>query len=141
MKFDPLVTYTDMVRNELTVIYRGSDGRYYVEDVDRPGEWNMSCHSFTEAMLSLNHALEFWQEKMGPRIFDNPRTARIDGVHYMVGDEKAGPFMRGFGGSKFHITFNDGRQVTTTNLWCQGDIPKALRDKLPDNAVFTPRVQ
>ena len=42
----------------------------------------------------------------------------------------------GCAGRRFWIRFNDGRTITTNNLWCQGTIPEDFRDKLPDNAEF-----
>jgi hypothetical protein len=62
----------------------------------------------------------------------------VDHVHYLVlpdPPKNYGGFV-GFGGAKFVIKLNDGREVTTHNLWCQGDIPELWRTKLPDNAVF-----
>lgn len=64
------------------------------------------------------------------------RSVIVDGTHYMLGDELAGPFMRGFGGSRFRIIFSDGHLATSTNLWCQGRIPDRFRERLPDNATF-----
>lgn len=59
----------------------------------------------------------------------------VDGVHYTIGNERDSA-MRGCGGARFKIKFNDGREVESTNLWCQGNIPPHLRDRLPDNARF-----
>lgn len=58
----------------------------------------------------------------------------IDGECYHIGDENAHPCFRGFGGDKFVIKFNNGKTVTTTNLWHNGTIPKELNVK--DNAKF-----
>lgn len=63
-------------------------------------------------------------------------VVRVDGVHYVMGDEDAGRAMRGFGGRAFLIAFHNGRRVWSTNMWCQGDIPDHWRDRLPDNAAF-----
>ena len=83
----------------------------------------------------------FWDEKV--KAFNkktevnSPIPAIINGTHYMVHPDVPGktPF-RGFGGREFKIRFNDGKEIVTHNLWCQGDIPESHRDKLPDNAVF-----
>lgn len=83
----------------------------------------------------------FWDEKV--KAFNNGRgindsmVAIIDGNHYTVLQDIQGktPF-KGYGGREFKIRFNDGKEVVTHNLWCQGDIPESHRDKLPDNAVF-----
>ena len=58
----------------------------------------------------------------------------VNNNHYVIGP--ATGYQGGFGGAKFNIKFNDGREVTTTNLWMQGDIPERFRDRLPNNAVF-----
>lgn len=86
----------------------------------------------------------FWTEKL--EIRDDSNTVRVKGVHYIIGPEKLknehklSPYMRnavrGHGGAKFMVYFNDGRIVETNNLWCQGDIPDGFRDRLPDNATF-----
>jgi hypothetical protein len=67
---------------------------------------------------------------------DEPGMARIKGVHYVVGDEKASWVVRGFDGQRFVIRFKDGRVVTTHNLWHQGEIPEVWKSELPDNAEF-----
>ena len=74
----------------------------------------------------------FWDDLL--RIKDEPTTVRADGKHYVVGE----PNERwpGFGGSRFVISFNDGREVETCNLWSQGDIPTRFKDRMPDNAKF-----
>lgn len=137
MKFDPCVHYEKVVENKITIVYRGNDSRFYVADTDTPSEWHSSHPSFTSAMESLKHTREFWEKKMAPAIRDDKRTVRVEGTHYMVGDEKANPRgFRGFGGALFLIEFDDGRRVSSTNLWCQGTIPKALSLDLPDNAKF-----
>lgn len=77
----------------------------------------------------------FWEQYIHDK--DQPEIARIDGQHYVIGDEPTTPnFMCGFGGRRFLIRFNDGRVVSTTNLWSQGEIPQRLRQILPDNAKF-----
>lgn len=66
----------------------------------------------------------------------------IDGCHYMLGAESAphGIGMRGFGGRKFTIIYlKDGREITTTNLWTQGIIPKRFLAAFPNNAKFKSR--
>lgn len=76
----------------------------------------------------------FWEEKLS--IADNPNTVRVKGVHYFIHPDTEDGRFSGFGGSRFIIKFNDGREVTTRNLWCQGGIPKRFRTLLPDNATF-----
>ena len=59
----------------------------------------------------------------------------VNGVCYHMGDENEKSYFRGFGGARFVIEFlSDGHRVTTTNLWCQGDIPERFYKS--DNAVF-----
>jgi hypothetical protein len=77
----------------------------------------------------------FWWEKVD--YADKPWVARIDGTHYIIGREPASPDeFQGFGGAEFRIRFHDGREVTSHNLWCQGDIPPHFRNRLLDNAEF-----
>lgn len=71
------------------------------------------------------------------KIKDRPDVVRVKDVHYMVGGETNEPTLwRGFGGDKFHIRFLDGREVKSTNVWCQGHIPDHFKTRLPDNAEF-----
>lgn len=84
---------------------------------------------------SLCFSCNFWQEWV-ERDEADPLSVRVDGCHYHIGDEKSSSSFRGFGGRLFSIRFFDGREVTTTNLWCQSDIPTHFRDRLPDNAEF-----
>lgn len=81
------------------------------------------------------HSCDFWLGHV--RDAAKPEVARIDGTHYRIGKENANPDgFRGFAGQRFKIKFSDGREVETTNLWCQGAIPERFRNRLPDNAQF-----
>lgn len=97
-------------------------------------------HSHTQMLTECGKCWDcyFWSEKVGwitdPHYAD--RVARIDGHHYVISPEDGNRGMRGFGGQRFVIAFNDGRQVTTTNLWHQGEMPAFWRERLPDNARF-----
>lgn len=96
------------------------------------GNWN-EAHATKLADESLCTHCAFWLEKVaGATAAD---VVRVDGSHYRIADEKRAG-MRGFSGQSFTIKFRDGREVTTTNLWCQGAIPMRFRDRLPDNAEF-----
>jgi len=75
-----------------------------------------------------------WRERLS-RI-GNPNTAIIDDTFYTIGDENDPSPFRGFGGDKFVIRFKDGREVTTTNLWCGGKISEYWKPKFPNNADF-----
>lgn len=77
----------------------------------------------------------FWAQKCF--IKNDPRTVRVDGEHYYIGaDDEVPSYCRGYGGRRFKIRFRDGREVETSNLWCQGTIPPHFLDVLPDNAEF-----
>lgn len=75
-----------------------------------------------------------WCERLS--LVGNPDVAIIDGTMYTIGDENSKDPFRGFGGDKFVIKFKDGREVTTTNLWCGGHISEHWRPQFPDNANF-----
>lgn len=89
-------------------------------------------HEKTESGECFSCSL--WKKRLS--LVDNPNVAIIDGVFYTIGDENSTDPFRGFGGDKFVIKFKDGREVTTTNLWCGGDIPEAWKPKFPNNADF-----
>ena len=57
-----------------------------------------------------------------------------DWEHYLIGLEDAVGF-RGFGGHKFVVEWYDPDRpdTTTTNLWCQGEIPENMRDRFTVN--------
>lgn len=66
----------------------------------------------------------------------SPNSVRADGEHYFICRDDVPQRARGFGGQRFKITFTNGREVTTCNLWHQGEIPPHFRSKLPDNATI-----
>ncbi|MFI0929674.1 hypothetical protein ACH4TP_37985 [Streptomyces sp. NPDC021012] len=93
----------------------------------------------------------YWQEKTewadnGDRVpahisgDDLNLVARIDGKHYMVGpmNHTRPAHWLGYGGTVFTFRFHDGREITSNDVWAQGDIPQRWRDRLPDNAVIVP---
>ena len=75
-----------------------------------------------------------WRERLP--LVGNPDVAIIDGTFYTIGDENSKSPFRGFGGNKFVIRFKNGREITTTNLWCGGNIPETWKPKFPNNADF-----
>lgn len=79
---------------------------------------------------------KYWQQRQEWK--NNPKSLRIDGVQYWLGDDE--PFTpkrwKGFGGRKFTIRRLTGEVIETDNLWYNGDIPEAMREQLPDNAEF-----
>lgn len=77
-----------------------------------------------------------WEETLPRR--DDPHIVRVKGTQYVIGEERDNGGFRGYGGARWNIEFFDGRRVTSTNLWCNGDIPPHYRDQLPDNASFVP---
>lgn len=77
-----------------------------------------------------------WGEKYKAFLKDNDTDiAVIDGTFYKICPNQPDKKTSGFGGREFNIHFA-GKTVTTTNLWCGGDIPDIYRDKIPDNAKF-----
>ena len=68
-------------------------------------------------------------------------VARVNGVHYVVKPyDRTGPdrFL-GFGGQVFTFRFHDGREITSNDVMCQGEIPARWRARLQDNAVIVPQ--
>lgn len=100
------------------------------------GSWDQPCvDELQEAGLCFH--CSFWQPKISAAANRDPNAVRVKGVHYWIGDESSrARWFRGFAGQRFRIRFHDGREVTTTNLWCQGAIPERFRPQLPDNAEF-----
>lgn len=88
----------------------------------------------------------FWGEKVqwlnnNDLTGDNQKAVRINGVHYVIGQEDPdNSFIKGYGGRKFVIQFKSGphkgKVIETKNLWHQGEIPEELIYILEDNAVF-----
>ena len=90
-----------------------------------------------EKHLCFRCANWLWQHEL-----DRTKTARlgnvaiINGKHYVLNPSNGGNWPSGFGGARFKIRFNDGREVVCNNLWHQGEIPEHLRHLFPDNAAF-----
>jgi hypothetical protein len=85
---------------------------------------------------SLCFLCSFWEQWVERDREGDENIVRVEGTHYHIGDENSRSGFRGFGGSRFHIRFDDGREVISTNLWHQGTIPDHYRARLPDNATF-----
>ena len=84
--------------------------------------------------FDCNHFMRLFRQ-IDPN--DLGSSIRVDGVHYQAGDyfePKVGNGIKGYGGSPFVFKFKDGTIRCSTDVWCQGDIPVHLKDKLPDNA-------
>lgn len=71
---------------------------------------------------------DFWNKAL------DDEAIIVNGECYHIGPEDFPAIFRGFGGRKFVIQFNDGRKITTTNLWNQGEIPEEFHRE--DNAVI-----
>lgn len=69
---------------------------------------------------------------------DSKDTVRINGEHYAIGDGET--VSLGMGGTSHTIRFDDGRLVTTKDLWHQGTIPAQFKNVMPDNAKFATRI-
>ena len=95
--------------------------------------------SGTEPELDPNFLREYWQFRIDQK--DDPRQVRVDGKVYWLGPDYASTPKqhKGFAGQEFRLRFFDGREVTTHDLWLNGEIPKEYREELPDNAVFLDR--
>lgn len=81
---------------------------------------------YTEACSTACFRKAFWQEAL------DDTAIIINGNCYHIAPAQ-GTF-KGFGGGKFHIIFNDGREVITTNLWHNGAIPEEYKKE--NNARF-----
>ena len=79
---------------------------------------------------------KFWMIKIKNYKKSPENFAIIDHTMYFIGNENENSVFHGFGGRKFRIRFNNGREITTTNLWHNGDIPEKYQPDLKDNAVF-----
>jgi hypothetical protein len=78
----------------------------------------------------------FWAKEAA----DHPGAVVVGHTHYRIQPDRPvrDADLAGHAGRTFHIRFHDGREVTTRNLWHQGTIPPAWRDRLPDNAEWVP---
>lgn len=80
---------------------------------------------------------EFWEMQLT----DRDRALVINGKHYRIGSGNGRSVQdvgfKGFGGRKFQIQMLDGSEpFDVDDLWFQGPIPAAHRDRLPDTARF-----
>lgn len=89
-----------------------------------------TIHTINDPLNFICFDCSFWLSKLGH--YDDPNHVRIDGHYFVVADGSHA----GFGGREFKIVRNDGRELTTKDLWCLGKIDALFVDRLPDNAVF-----
>ena len=80
---------------------------------------------------------DFWM-KLTEKYRTRNDSFVCNGTHYTIGQEfpRDARGFRGFGGAPHLILFDDGRQIFSTNVWTQGDVPKSLRYLARDNAEF-----
>ena len=79
---------------------------------------------------------DFWEEHKRYDDAHPDEFVIINGTHFMISPEDQNG-MRGFDGRKFTIKFNNGKKITTTNLWHQGEIPEHFKHYWPkDTAKF-----
>lgn len=67
----------------------------------------------------------------------NPKqVVTPDYGHYVIGSGGGSSSTKGFGGTRWRVTFNDGRVVQTDDLCQQGPIPEWMRDRFTPNATL-----
>lgn len=89
-------------------------------------------------LAGLCRTCYFWDEKIRWKLEGNKDVVIANHVHYMVRRDGEGIMggLLGYGGRRWLIKWQDGREMVTHNLWCQGPIPEEYWDQLPDNAVL-----
>lgn len=104
----------------------------------------LSDWDYSDPTTGLFSHERFWLEKVswaeaGNRTPEGQHCIRIDGIHYVAkpGIIKPKGFM-GFGGRVMRWLTNSGAVFESNNVWDQGKIPAAFRDRLPDNAQWLP---
>lgn len=133
------VTWADAMRSRL-------------DHDDRCGE----CGRWIEYGFSSQHKFEpfcfgctLWMERIamltdgqvrgyraGPPTTQPPFIA-IDGgrpAFHTIGTARTPSSHNGFGGSWYVITFLDGREIETCDLWFGGPVPERFQDRLPVTA-------
>lgn len=97
-----------------------------------------SGYAFSNEMFEkqLCFSCHFWNEKYEIDQKRKPHTfAVINGSHYYLEPSKKYG-MLGMCGINHKIRFADGFETECNNLWHQGEIPEAWKDKFPNNAEF-----
>ena len=97
-------------------------------------EIEKSSHMNADLCGSECFHINFWNENVEQK--NDLKIVRVKGHQYHIGDEKDKSLFHGYGGAKWRIKFFDGREVITTNLWHNGEIPESYKELLPDNAEF-----
>ena len=105
------------------------------DKVEDPDQWTSETkNQLTERQLCFD--CNFWQNQFTEDAeLGLHNWAVIDGSHYVILPEDSK--LKGFYGRTFNIIFNDGTEVTTHNLWHQGQIPSGYWTTVfPNNAKF-----
>jgi hypothetical protein len=107
------------------------DGSHQVHLIEAYYPWR-STSIETKVQVLTHNADLFWLEQLA----DRSNAIIVDGEHYRVEDDIDGPFA-GYGGRQFVLEdLATGERTTTRNLWNQGTIPPAFRDRLPNTHRF-----
>ena len=99
--------------------------------IDNPENW---LGGEKIAASGLCFRCKHWDDLLQRK--DDPDVVRAQHRHYVLGSAQTPGRWNGFGGHRFKIRFNDGREIETVDLWSQGVIPTHFRERMPDNAVF-----
>lgn len=120
-----------LIGKKFTCKHCGAEDEYqWMEDTNRELQRREACFDCNFWFEKLEYTIRGYVHRPGDIV-------RVEGVHYIIlEDRPAGTPFLGHGGRKFKIRFNDGREVMTNNLWCQGTIPENFRKLMPDNAKF-----
>lgn len=110
----------------------GSHAAYWIEASYWPG---LPAKKRIEVKVQryFHSAEDYWESQIAS---EPERRVVVNGVHYRLGKngDRRGEY-NGFGGRRFDIEYlEDGRVITTYDLWYQGQIPPKFREQLPDNA-------
>lgn len=72
------------------------------------------------------------------RVEKQPQVVSEDFGIYSIGKGGGPASCKGFGGRKWVVTFTDGREVHTDDLWSGGQVPEWFRDRFTPNATVVP---
>lgn len=110
------------------------DGSHQVHLIEAYFPWR-STEIETKVDVLTHNSDSFWLEQLANR----DRAVVIDNEHFRIHDDVP-PARRdaaGFGGRQFVLEdLATGERTTTRNLWNQGTIPPAFRDRLPNTHRF-----
>jgi hypothetical protein len=79
----------------------------------------------------------FWLKRVTELQSGDKRYLSLGGVFHSVATfgflNRGNPEWRGYAGRRWRITYLDGSEETTDDLWCRGRIPDRFKDRLKDN--------